>query len=229
MMSVMATHLPSLVNGKSTIPLVTDDEKGFAAIGNNLPKIHRLLCWNHLISAVKFWLRKHGATSAEVPVYVSDVRELLHQPSAAEYKCQLEMLKLKWSESFYCHYMKELDEKVCSIVYPSQLLFLQVTCMCARWNLEQFGIYNPLSGITNNQSEGFNSVLKRMTAWKEMPIDNAVLSLYHLQAFYWNEWQRGLAGLSELNDPAYVIVHCRCWRICLCFRGIQKLILFTHG
>lgn len=66
--------------------------------------------------------------------------------------------------------------------------------MCARWNLEHFGIYNPLSGITNNQSEGFNSVLKRMTEWKEMPIDNAVLSLYHLQAFYWNEWQCGLAG-----------------------------------
>ena len=113
MMRVMATHLPSLVNGKSTIPLVTDDEKGFAVIESNLPKIRRLLCWNHLISAVKFWLRKHGATSAEVPVYVSDVRELLHQTSVVEYKCQLEMLKLKWSEPFYCYYMKELDEKVC--------------------------------------------------------------------------------------------------------------------
>ena len=69
----MASHLPSLVDGNNIIPLVTDDKKGFAAIENNLPKICCLLCWNHLISAVKFWLRKHGATYTEVPVYVSDI------------------------------------------------------------------------------------------------------------------------------------------------------------
>ena len=34
----MASHLPSLVDGNNTIPLVTDDEKGFAAIENNLPR-----------------------------------------------------------------------------------------------------------------------------------------------------------------------------------------------
>lgn len=50
---VMASHLPSLVDGNNTIPLVTDDKKGFAAIENNLPKICHLLCWNHLISAVQ--------------------------------------------------------------------------------------------------------------------------------------------------------------------------------
>ena len=38
MMRVMASHLPSLVDGNNTIPLVTDDEKGFAAIENNLPR-----------------------------------------------------------------------------------------------------------------------------------------------------------------------------------------------
>ena len=52
-MRVMASHLPSLVDGNNTIPLVTDDKKGFAAIENNLPKICHLLCWNHLISAVQ--------------------------------------------------------------------------------------------------------------------------------------------------------------------------------
>ena len=31
------------------------------------------------INAVKFWLRKHGATASEVPVYVSDIRDLFHQ------------------------------------------------------------------------------------------------------------------------------------------------------
>ena len=49
MMRVMASHLPSLVDGNNTIPLVTDDEKGFAAIENNLPKIFRLLCCEVLV------------------------------------------------------------------------------------------------------------------------------------------------------------------------------------
>lgn len=55
-------------------------------------------------------------------------------------------------------------------------------------------MYDPMSGITNNQSEGFNSVLKRIQNFKEVPVDSAILSLYHLQSYYWNEWQRGLAG-----------------------------------
>ena len=53
--------------------------------------------------------------------------------------------------------------------------------------------------LTSNQSESFNAVLKRMQEWKEMPVDTAVLSLYLLQAYYWNEWQRGLAGVYLLT------------------------------
>lgn len=58
----------------------------------------------------------------------------------------------------------------------------------------EYNLYNPVSGITSNQSESFNSVLKRVQEWKEIPVDSAVLSLYHLQGYYWNEWQRGLSG-----------------------------------
>lgn len=68
--------------------------------------------------------------------------------------------------------------------------------------MEKLGIYNPYSGITNNQSEGFNTVLKHLQHWKEAPIDATVLSLYHLQSFYYNEIQRGFSGLGNfsLND-----------------------------
>ncbi len=52
--------------------------------------------------------------------------------------------------------------------------------MC-RCNLESYHLYNPVSGITNNQSESFNAVLKRLQARKEIPVDTAVLSMYHLQ------------------------------------------------
>ena len=62
--------------------------------------------------------------------------------------------------------------------------------------LENANIYNPLSGVTTNQSEGFNTVLKRYQHWKEVPIDSLVLSLYRLQQYYYNEIQRGYCGLG---------------------------------
>ena len=92
--------------------MVMDDEKAFEVIESNLPRVRRLLCWNHIISCAKLWLRQHGATSTEVPVYISDIRDLLHQQSTSEYVCQLESLRKKWSEPFYIYYMKELDNKV---------------------------------------------------------------------------------------------------------------------
>ena len=111
-MRTVAIEVPSLVNGKNIIPLVTDDEMGFEAIDNILPKVRHFLCWNHVINSAKMWLRKHGASSAEVPVYVSDIRDLLHQPFVENYQCQLDQLMKKWSQPFFSHYMIELNEKV---------------------------------------------------------------------------------------------------------------------
>ena len=70
-----------------------------------------------------------------------------------------------------------------------------MTHSVGRWNLELYGIYNPMSGITSNQFEGFNSMLKRFQGWREVPIYTGVFLLYDLQVYYWNEWQRSLAGM----------------------------------
>ena len=47
--------------------------------------------------------------------------------------------------------------------------------------LELLGLYNSYSGITTNQSEGFNTIMKRLQKWKEAPLDSVILSLYRLQ------------------------------------------------
>ena len=60
-------------------------------------------------------------------------------------------------------------------------------------------MYSPLSGITTNQSEGFNTVLKQYQQWKEVPIDLLVLGLHHLQVYYYNEVQRGYCGFGEYH------------------------------
>ncbi len=85
-------------------------------------------------------------------------------------------------------------------------LFVKQIEHAGRWNLEKQGVYNPLSGLTNNQSEGFNSILKRMQSWKEIPIDTALLSLYHLQVYYRNEWQRRLAGINSSETAVSVVI-----------------------
>ena len=62
--------IPSLTNSRLKIPIVTDDEAGICkAIDLHLHNLSRLRCWNHIINAAKFCLRKHGALSSEIPSY----------------------------------------------------------------------------------------------------------------------------------------------------------------
>ena len=42
-------------------------------------------------------------------------------------------------------------------------------------------------------------VLKDLQSWKEAPLDCMVLSLYQLQAYYYNEIMRGLSGLGQYS------------------------------
>ncbi len=55
-------------------------------------------------------------------------------------------------------------------------------------------LYNPYSGVTNNQSESFNAALKWLQRWREVPVDSILLTLYHLQAYFHNKIQRDFAG-----------------------------------
>jgi hypothetical protein len=61
------------------------------------------------------------------------------------------------------------------------------------------GLYKGYSGVTTNQSEGFNTLLKNLTERKEYTIDSLALALYFLQCYYINEIQRGLAGLGQYS------------------------------
>lgn len=56
------------------------------AIGKHLSNVFLLRCWNHTINSLKAWLKKHGASHSEIPVYVSHVRDLLNEPTYESYK-----------------------------------------------------------------------------------------------------------------------------------------------
>ena len=106
--------VPLLQKEKTLLPLVADDEKAICnAIDKVLPGVYRLRCWNHTINAVKVWLRNHGATSSEVPVYIASIRELFHQASESDYLSKLEELKVDWSSTFLEYYEHEIHPEVC--------------------------------------------------------------------------------------------------------------------
>ena len=186
MMKECVCQVPSLSTAKA--PLVTDREKAISnAIQSEIPFLDHVYCWNHVLRDIRFWLTRHGAPSADISIYSDDVRSLLHSPTKEDYDVKFEKVTSKWDVIFLEYYLKEISPHISRF---------------ARWELEKKGIYNPYSGVTNNQSESLNMVIKDLMKWKEAPIDCIVLSLYLLQSFYVNEIKRGFCGIGEYKLDA---------------------------
>lgn len=181
--SVCSKLVPSL--SKTLFPIVTDEEKAIVkAISEILPNIPQLRCWNHTLRDVTRWLRNHGAPSQDVSVYLNDVRSLFHLPTETEYCSKLAKMKAKWSAPFSEYYEQNITPDIHVI---------------ARWAIEQYGVYNPFSGITSNQSESLNFVIKQLQDWHESPLDCMALSFFHLQNYYMMEIYRGQHGLGTYH------------------------------
>ena len=112
-MQLVSENVPTLRNGFKKIPMVSDNEQGICqAIDDHLANVQRLQCWNHMISAAKRWLHSHGAQAAEIPYYVSSLRELFHQPSEEDYSRCLQNLSAKWSKPFADYYNQQIHCEV---------------------------------------------------------------------------------------------------------------------
>lgn len=130
------------------------------------------------------WLRSHGAPSDDVSVYLSDMRALFHLPTREEYTHRLKKMAQRWSAPFFDYYRTNIHPDIESI---------------ARWSIELHGVYDPYSGVTNNQAEGINYVLKELQQWREAPVDCMVLALHYLQGYYRVEIARGQQGLGNYH------------------------------
>ena len=104
-------------------------------------------------------------------------------PSEEAYKSMHVKLSSRWSKAF--------------VDYLDSQLAPEVVSTCGRWILEPLGVYNGYSGVTTNQSEGFNTLIKQLVMRKEKTPDSLALALYYLQCYFKNEVQRGLAGLGQ--------------------------------
>ena len=90
------------------------------AIDEYLSNITRVRCWNHTINAIKHWLRNHGASTVEIPVYISNVRELLNQSTEETYLEKLKLYQVKWSKAFDNYYTDKIHPEVCGIFIEIQ-------------------------------------------------------------------------------------------------------------
>ena len=115
---------------------------------------------------------------------MDDIRALFHLPTEGEYHNLLDDMKNKWSSPFFDYYQNNINPDIHGI---------------ARWAIEPYGIYDPFSGITNNQSESLNFVVKQLQEWHESPLDCMLLSLHHLQSYYFLEICRGQHGLGDYH------------------------------
>ena len=164
-------------------PIVTDEEQAYInVISKSMPAAPHLRCWNHVVKAAERWLRRHGATSDDMDVYRSDLKELLHLPTKEGYTKQLNKMSEKWSAPFFEYFNNNIHPDIESL---------------ARWAISSYGVYSPYSGVTNNQAEGINLVFKQLQQWKEAPIDCMVLALNYLQGYYASEIARGQQKLGN--------------------------------
>ncbi len=96
-MRVVANEILCLVSGKQMVPLVTDDEKGFGAIDEYLPKVHRFLCWNHLINAAKVFPQEYCSCPSTTTCYhILAVKLGLRIPVSKDPR-KVNLTQLRWN------------------------------------------------------------------------------------------------------------------------------------
>ena len=164
-------------------PVVVDKEIGItnaiAKTVSNLPILH---CWNHLKQDFMFWLGKQKLSSDQKNVYTSDLDSTLDSDSKEKFIETCETLTAKWSKPVVDYFEKK----------PNKNDILKYS---AKWILKQLNLCNPYSRITNNISEGMNTVVKRLVDWKEVPLHTAEHCISYLQNYNWNEILRGFCDM----------------------------------
>jgi hypothetical protein len=152
----MRAELPEL-NNKACI--ATDCEEGFRnAIKKYFPEMPLFRCWNHLWGNIEDRVKSKGGNKEDVAFYSDSVRAILLQPSMSQVEKQIKKSKEgyiatngrkvePWSVSFSGYFEKHIYKDI------NSLAACVITKYCA-------GLFNEYSGLTTNQAEGFNNLLK---------------------------------------------------------------------
>ena len=131
------------------VNLVSDRQFKFASL---FPVGAHLHCWNHFVSDVRWYLRSNtDCTPEEVNIIINCFRDIMLSKTEEDFESSWEM---KNSQILNKH------EKV--LHYFQKNIVLSFKGHAAIWTLKSAGVTNAENGLTNNASESFNAVLRRL-------------------------------------------------------------------
>ena len=157
------------------IACVTDGEIGIINAMSVVPNLVDVRCWNHILQDCGRWLTEKGC--------------IFGQESREKSLEAIDQLQEAWLGDFKKYFNDRISPNL--------------TKVC-KWAIDKITRFDPYSGITQNQSESMNKLLKSLNKWKEAPVDVVVLSFLRLHQYYIKEISRGRAGLGNYNlRPQY--------------------------
>ncbi|XP_075062830.1 uncharacterized protein LOC142151269 [Mixophyes fleayi] len=167
----------------SDVRLVTDREWTMtSALDSVIRNIKHVFRWDHILKDVGSWLTTHKHRAAKLD-YLTHIRQLLDSDSEEDFQRLYEGYLKEWSQPF--------------VLYFEENIKYDILHKSGKWLLNELGIYTSDIGVTSNVSESMNALLKRLTAWKDVNLEQMVLALYFLQTFYLKEVLRGRCGTGN--------------------------------
>lgn len=178
--SEFCENLATRIKLKKGVVLVTDGEQAIVkSFTDKFSSWCLVSCWNHVLTDIEMWLKKHGGSADDIVVYKQNVRELLQCTTEGELNTKRCTLECAWSEAFKEYFRDNVMDRV---LY-SYTGYLRSSGLS-------------VDSITTNMSESLNMVIKQFNGWREKTPDLCLLSLFRLQQFYETEVMRSFTGFG---------------------------------
>lgn len=163
-------------------PVAIDMEQGIKGAIETETPLYIVGCWRHLIKDIEAWALKNEKARNDSKKLVNDVFDILRTTSKVDRV--LEEKKSSWPPDFQHYFQKQIEDRL-----PNY---------CLQY-IHKYTNADDINGVTTNQSEGFNWLIKDLNNWKEGPIDCILLSFRFLQQYYLSEIRRGKAAIGNFT------------------------------
>ena len=168
----------------TNVPIAIDMERGILNAIEAETTLKVVGCWRHLRKDIEREVFSLSGNKPDASFYVDEVYEILHSSTKASVQMEIDKRQNNWSAKFKEYFKAHVQIK---LEYFARAYIEKNVCV------------HPENGVTSNQSEGFNWLMKDLNNWKEGPIDSVVLSFRFLQQYFLGEIMRGKAGVGNFT------------------------------
>ena len=166
------------------VALATDMEMGILNAAEAETTLKVVGCWRHLKKDIERYIHENEGKRQDALEFIDNVYEILRAKSQNDIEKLTHDMKTTWNPQLKHYFEKQIEPKIEKFASPY---------------VSKYTKFDKFSGVTTNQSEGFNWLMKDLTNWREGPIDCVVLAFRFLQQYYLCEIKRGLAGVGNFT------------------------------